>query len=109
VQTFEVTSGHEMAWTRGTTRLYKKLTCRADRLKTMVFYNNRSAEQQPEQKRTQGRASNVNYVRGPDHLQQLSKAGLPDNAKWKYMIIEPFSWCLGYKCEVEFIHTFWRT
>jgi len=100
-------SGHEMAWTRRATRLYKKLTCRADRLKTMVFYNDRSAEQQPEQKRTQGRASNVNYVRGPDHLQQLSKAGLSENAKRKYVIIEVFPRRLRDECEVAFIHTLW--
>jgi hypothetical protein len=77
-------------------------------LKTVVFYNDRSAGQQPEQKGRQGRASNVNYVRGPNHLQQLSKAGLPGNTKWKYVIIEAFPWCLSYKCEVEFIQALWR-
>ena len=74
----------------------------------MVFYNDRPSGQQSEKQRRQGWASNVNYVRGPDNLQQLCKAGLPENAKWKYVIIEIFPWCLSYKRELEFIHTLGR-
>ncbi|PYU77633.1 MAG: hypothetical protein DMG50_30225, partial [Acidobacteria bacterium] len=69
--------------TRGATRLNKELACRADRLKTMMFNNNRFFSQQPEQKRSQGRTSNVNHVRGADHPQQLGEAGLAENTKWK--------------------------
>src|SRR5882762_9685345 len=94
-----------MTGTRVATRLNKELACRADRLKTMMFNNNRFAGQQPEQQRSQGRTSNVNHVRGADHPQQLGKAGLPENTKWKQAIIKVFGRCLCYESEVKFSGT----
>jgi len=47
----------------------------------------------------------VNHVRGADHPQQLGKAGLPDNTKWKQAIIKVFGRCLRYESEVKFSGT----
>jgi hypothetical protein len=49
----------------------------------------------------------VNYVRGADHLQQVGKAGLAENTKWKYAIIKVFGRCLSYESEVKFSKTAW--
>src|SRR5271169_193618 len=99
---------HKMTRTRNSGRFDEKLAGRANRLKTVMLYDDGLPRKQPEKKRRQCWARHMNDIGITDQIPQVNEIRLANNTKREQRIVKFVSRSLRRKGDLEFQIAAWR-
>jgi hypothetical protein len=86
---------HKVSGARLLRKFHEKLSIGADRLKSVVLYDNRFARQIREEKGHKRGTCDMKKVRFPNQLPQVTERGAANDRKWKATIVEASAGSLG--------------